>query len=1159
MTQLMNPIRQTFLKDLGVPVKPKKKFSFPKFKLTQEQKLNQNLINSFEAYQKEEVEILKGIQEIKTELEKEQYKAVPGRDKVVPGLLTDLKLAQKIATEAKTKQEAQDLFKQAAFHLDKIHQDADHAIKNLEKYIDLEARAQKYRGKLFAKNRPPHTKFHKPLEDLLTEAKNLAASGNHSNAVKKLEYAKKLYEACEKKVVEAKKLDLGRAQYEPVYKVVLQRAKDGLDELKDLPGAQGAHDGIKDKITKAENEAKAGQYQAAYDLLKGIDKDIKNGHKSAQSFHDKAGNKAYQSALKLAEQEYKTLANLIDVCDPGKLAKYRFTLDGSLKALEPSKTKVIDDKKITNMITVLEEATKKMQKDIQKFEEKKKSAIDLYNELNQSIGKELGGWMPLEEFTPWNTRLLASRTLIGAGQYDFAIEEFEQLKKDTKDLHKKYAAKAKQWDDLLVEYKKHKPIIDEGLKHTFFMAIQSAASSIETHREVSELRLKQTHDFDEVCKLFRQTLDEKIPTVKKGLEQFERLKDAIEDLKKTHNEEVGKVNTEIEKLRGQGGDTEAFQKRLEDEKDAFSKACSGLLGKEAKDITTAKDNTVKALQKIATDIGGVLNDPAALDNSKKSATAKKLQAEGQKLESEVKGLIKEVSYDDTDKANVYTEDLKNAGSNYDQTHIDNLTKIKNKIQTALENFKRDSDKLKQQSKTAAEEVESIIKRLESGTSVLGRGSHKEYNPYFVSLKDEIQDALAMCDSRILDVAKAGKQKLDDLKKQVEDLQKENESSDPNAKNYAAVDKVLKDVEKLLKDKNLIACREVQAKVLAHRFKESLKTQVYSLSPEGALAPDGPLMEFKKEVEEAIQEARNRMDKRKKLKEDGEKLLNKLKGLAGLRSDSAFRKQLEGQINSAMNPGENKEEIAEKNMENYAKQLQQAEDPQNIEILEQTANQRLFEAEKQKAAWESKKAIYDTTTKKDLKEAYDNANKKTVDTDRYNKVVLAYKDAVKHAKKKNYFMANQSLEEAVSEATRFIASPQGATFTARNRLPQIYKGWQQAVSAFLGNVTKVKKAITEAAESDGFDTKKTITILDGATRMFDARRFDQTVGDITDPNSDTKKLRAAKERGLQYLRQYRKLLDTDPVLAHLRENPFTAFTTIMLDDKIRDFELNLLRA
>ncbi len=1155
------PIQRTFLTNvLSVTVTPRTGISKlkPKRFRSDEENLATDLVNSFEDYQKEESKILEEVKEVGNQLKDPKYKAIPGVANLAKDLVKELQGAQQIAKAGKKedKQQALAQFKQAAGLLDKIKKDTRQVLDTLDDYLGGMKEATDLRDKLSTENRHPHPPFDKPLRDLVNEAVTLATAAKHAEAVAKLGTAKSLYDQGQKAVQLAHDQDVGRAKYEPIYKELRKRAVEGLAELRDLPGAKSDHDAIKQKVDTADTAAQQNRYEDAYHELKGIEKDVKKAHKNAQSYHDKAGNKDYRKVLEEAEEAYKTLAGLIEMSDPQTLESFRKTIDDTLRALDGVKSK--DETTITPQINALKHCIQQMQVETNKMKDKADEARNLYNELDKSVLTDLSALMPTADFAPWGSRVWSARTLMGAGQYQQAIDELEQIKKDVKKTQTKYQDKAKKWEDLVKDYEtNHKALVTKGQSHTFFPDVQTAANAVDSALQTSVLRVKETHDYDEIHKVFQQTLKDKMPTITSGLDQFEKSKAAFDELKQAYNDGAKEVREKIQELQKKEGDTEPFTKALADEETEYTKTVNGLLGKPASAITPAKDTTVQRLKKIVTDIEAVLGDTRKLQQSKDSATTKQLQAKGQKLEREIQNALKILALSDPTKAKNYTQDLQNAGSNYDQAHITELEKVKTKAENANEENANKVKDIKEKATTQAKELKDLAGKLERGMPILHIGGHKDYHPYFESLKGEIQDALAMSESSVLEVAQAGKRKLDELKQKIERMQTENDSKDPNAKNYAAVDKGIKEIEKLLSSKDLKECKPTAQKVFEHRLKNEVRPKIYALSPEAALANTGPLKEFKKEIAAAIREAQKRTEQRKTLNEDGEKLLKELEELD---KKSAFRKQLEDQIKGAMKPGEDKEETAILNMKNYERQISQAKDPQNLLILEQVAHQREFEAEKQKAAWEANKKIYEETTKKDLEEAYNEAEKKTRDGARYKEAGQLYKEALKHAKKENYLAANQTIEEATSAALTFIASPQGDNFTARGKLPKIYKGWQQAVSAFLANISALKKKITEVAATDpSVDPKNAIAALDLAARSFDARMFDQTIKDITDKDATLTKIRVAKENGLRYLRQYRNVLDTDPVIEHLRENPFTQFTTVMLEDKIRDFELSLLRS
>src|SRR5262249_4571222 len=227
-------------------------------------------------------------------------------------------------------------------------------------------------------------------------------------------------------------------------------------------------------------------------------------------------------------------------------------------------------------------------------------------------------------------------------------------------------------------------------------------------------------------------------------------------------------------------------------------------------------------------------------------------------------------------------------------------------------------------------------------------------------------------------------------------------------------------------------------------------------------------------------------------------------------------------------------------------------------LERKVREAEFEAEKAKKSWEAAKDVFDKNARRRAEEAHDATPAKDRDKGRYTEFEEEYARAKKQAEKENWAAARAALDEATRLGEAYAQNPHGARAAANRKLQAVNQGWKHAVSAYLGDLAGLDKAIT-AKQEPGQDLGPALKVTDGLRTLFDALIFVKAVRVLTDDASSIEQRRLTKERGLRNVRRYRQLLASHPVLKLLRINPFTKFSTAALEERLAQLENALLGA
>ncbi len=648
------------------------------------------------------------------------------------------------------------------------------------------------------------------------------------------------------------------------------------------------------------------------------------------------------------------------------------------------------------------------------------------------------------------------------------------------------------------------------------------------------------------------------------MDRYEHLKGTFDKFEEQFNKRAKVTGTLIQQLAKAKGDTAPHQKNLDDARAAWDKELDRLLatqGVTADDIDRAYKIADQAVLAVARAVDNILKDGTALGQSQAVAENKDKQEQYNKLIIEVQKRVKHLEQDDPGRAKVLREqrldplltEVKNNG--FQEAHLGRLKTIHEVLEQTLAYTKETNGDLAGKARQQAEAVKQKALELKS--------KNKDFAAYLDGLVQRADDCVGMTGAK---TQKKTKKTTTDVAGTVVDaalkeLKKLDTEIDEAAQGIAEVAKKLKELREELDDKEFKACVPSRRAVLLHKMRKELRDTCRGMSPQKALAtPDGPLAAFEAELKTAQEAATKAGTKRKTIAEDADKLLEGLD--KSLKDASHFKKGIEARLKRAKKPNEGGEANSELELKAIAQILEDAKDDDRRMALESKARLDEQNNEQAKKDFEAACDVFEKNDLRLAKEAFDATPKRDRDPGPLRDIRAGYKDAKKTAKQGGYVVAKEKLAEIGRQARAYAGNPMGARTTARNNLKKVNAKWKQAVAAYVRAVGELKKSVEDEATTLGIDAngvKAAQKQLDRLAALFDASRFDKAIKVINDDATDLTQLRMWKEVGLRRLRRYRELLKKDPMLDYISPNPFTDFTLDGLEGRLKDLELNLLRA
>jgi hypothetical protein len=947
---------------------------------------------------------------------------------------------------------------------------------------------------------------------------------------------------------------LEESRHKPVYEDKVRRIKEERDRLALMPGTGDNVKKLNELLDKGKEEADKNNFGSAYKKLKGLSGAVKNGDKAAQKFRETAGgNKEAQKPLETAEKNLVDYTELADLSDADWIAAQRKAIDAQLKRLE---TKGVDVKDVAAKLTKIGDGLKDKHSAAQ-YEATR--ANGLFDQASQKIYADLTAWAPVNVVEPFRSRLSSAQSMVGAQQYGAGADLLKQLLQDVGPIHESAKKDYEEWVSVEKKLKENcMPGMEKGanIKYPSIQVFANALISIyksDAHQQV------KAHDFKGAAATAQNVVD-RYPSLEGAMQRYEHLEGTFLQFEGRFKKQAELAQAAIKQLAKEKGDTAPHEDALTKARSAWNKTIDQLLatdGLTADNIDAAYKIASKEVSDVAKAINDILSDGQALALSKTVAENKDKNQEYNELVLQVQRRLKHLEQDSPSTAVKLQERLdsllNDAKKGFQEAHLTSLKKIQETVEEAITGQKDRAGNLAGEAEPLAAAVKKDVARLKK--------KNKDFAAYLDGLSQRADDCLGMT---------GGKKEKDKtttdsagtvVAAAVEELRKLQTEVNDAAKGIADVEKKLKELREKLNDKALKKCAASRRGVLLHKMRNELRASCRGMSPAKALAaPDGPLAGFEEELKAALTAAEDAQKKRDKVVEAADKLLKRLDD--ELKDASHFKKSVKARLEGAKDPNEGGEASAELDIKAIEQLLEDAQDGDHRMALENKAREDEFNNTEAKKAYEAAADVFEKNDLRTAQEAHDATPRRDRDPGPLQDIKAGYKDVKKTAKQHNYVVANEKLAEIGRQARAYAANPMGARTTARNKLKEVNAKWKQAVAAHVRAIEELKKMIEDEANDLSIDANGVKAAQDQLGRLaalFDAGQFDKTVKIINDEATNLTQLRNAKENGLRYLRRYRELLKKDPMLEYIGPNPFTDYTIEFLEGRLKDLELNLLRA
>jgi hypothetical protein len=1034
------------------------------------------------------------------------------------------------------------------------------------------------------------------LDAALAAARKLADQGKFKEAWDEL---KGLDTEAVKNQETAQKRALEQAKFKPIYLNKAERMAESLKALErnpgapaplPLPGAEAQHEDLTKLLAAGAAKALEGNYEAAYKALQGLSGNVKKGAKAVVKFRTTVGGDAFQLQRVRAANALREWNRLAGVTQAAEIAKARGEYQDSL-----GKLTLDDDENSAKVKT--ETATMKSLGDrvlngIKKLSETEGKAIKLHNELDELFAAivRLGSAKAIEDI---QTPLRAGRTKLGMQDYAGALADFTAIENHVRTKKTELEGDYKKWAtiaadveaNVLPELEKIKGgesetvafpdargqatlLISEfkGTQSGVVISREWVAAAKVAHKVKNELAVLDATGkaLKDQAKAKKQPAKAKAPAKKsKGkpappIEPKSPLADRKKKLDPALAAEVTKLEKQIGEVKKTGQPTDVLEQRL------LMALLRWEQGDKGERDAALKDHLAKLLAQTAR-----LLDPKRLQQQQAGVPVptivpSELETEFGLLLEKVNQTITTLAEDHEMLAKPFRNQLDQlkaaAAAKVETKHLENAKQLQADAEKELQAMARDVEREAKAARALAATLgEKVVKLRKKNENTLPTARNKQYAPYFAGLQQKIDDAVALADSSLLAVVHSATEALDKLQAEFEALEKD-AGAKPAAgvENFAAVDKKLEDLKAALKAATTLkACLPSKLAVLEHRLEKELPGTCRAQAPSDALktlaAFEAEFTSRKKDADTAQAERTNLTKKAGELKVE----LGKLAGAPKL--VEALLKR----ITTAAAPAEGGEAVSLQELlaiDDIIKETTAF--PERRAAAEANSRQASFEAELAKKEWEGALAVFEKDTGREATETAKAARKsgKINKSLYFGKLVPALKEARKLAKKGDYAEANRKLTEAYRWANEFIANPMSAKSVTSSSLKELKGVWRNAVASLAKNLGELKAAIqTETKADPSVDATSVIAMLDRLAGSFDPTAFDQVLNQLSEEDPKVPR-RSLKEQGLRYLSTYQTMLDSDPLLAQVGQNPFEVVVSLRrLRDAVTALDLNLQRA
>jgi hypothetical protein len=156
-------------------------------------------------------------------------------------------------------------------------------------------------------------------------------------------------------------------------------------------------------------------------------------------------------------------------------------------------------------------------------------------------------------------------------------------------------------------------------------------------------------------------------------------------------------------------------------------------------------------------------------------------------------------------------------------------------------------------------------------------------------------------------------------------------------------------------------------------------------------------------------------------------------------------------------------------------------------------------------------------------------------------------------------ARDKLKLAEKRRADLAKFPGGVTMRSADELEKVPEKWGEAIQTLRAKLEELNKAIDDEAGLTSESRSAAKAKVDKTLELFSLGAFNEAVFAVTKGTTVEAK-KQAREKILKQVRQYRSLMDANPVLQLVRRNPFgVKQVTKLIKDCLASIELNSLRA
>jgi hypothetical protein len=956
-------------------------------------------------------------------------------------------------------------------------------------------------------------------------------------------------------------------QYKPLYDNRMKKLDAAVKQLEQRPGTKEHCDKLKEMEQEAKSKFDSLAPQKACEKLDKLDATVKKSWEASDSFMEKLIKS--NDDVKAADDAWKKYKECMD--DGQNIDKEgKKFLDELKKFAKPD-----DNQDTTNLKTL----TGQWKHEVDRIEKDKDEAEKALKEVEKIIYGELKMAAPLYVYEPLMARLLEISADMGCRQYARAILDLGKLKIKAEEKENIHKPRLEEWKKLAAELpvkigeakkKAHKDKEAPGL-------VTLLADSMENQFPILQRKAEQTHEYQSAVAKANQ-MKQKLEQIEKDAAGYAKLETTYKDLKKAADSELDATKEKIEDLEKKGGDVSDFQKEFMRIKNAWVKVVRQATDDAAK-IQKMKDftdqTTILELKTLAGKVDLILNDKkVGLPANIQKAQDKKVLSEWDEVKKKITRDLVVMEIKDPDNHAKWDKEFKNAlatwGSNTKskQELLDDFKEVGQRIETNRKSGEAVRSRDAEENLKKAKELRNTIKEMSQSHLFTGDFS-KNWKPYLESLNEKVLDCEALFQTALKTSIEEGKKTLDGLKDELDEAQKDIKDGEQDIVAEMLNINLLCDPS-MNKDAALLdQFLPGRFKLLTYQLEKEVIPLVRQKPPKQALAE---LQKFRTKLEDAVQVAADRESELKTLENRAKALLKKVDALT---EAPRLQKDLTKRLNAAAKPAENGEAGANVEMNAIEIILEDALHPNKKAGLEQGVATKELDAERAEAAYKGKLELFKKGPEQEAQNALKKAAKDAegpvkdeVNVGAYEQIGAAVHQAEKMAKAKDFDQANAQIEEATRLAREFAKNPLGEQATSRHNLPKVKAAWHKAVSEFNRQIAQLKRNIADAWSPPlPMGKKKGIALqlsevnkkLNAVGRSFDVTMFDKVIDVLANKGVALPERRHAKESGLRYLRNYRKIMKSDPVIKHLKNEVFgtnVAAALKFLDTKLRDLEVNL---